>query len=178
MIDKDTFARGMGVLGGAFGREVDGAVAVEYFRVLSAELSTAEFEEAVRLTIATERFWPSPAVLLSKIRETLEETAARELRDVQALIRDHGAQYLPIDKFMTLPLRVRVVIGRLGGIRSLSEIPSEHVGRRWLSAYREAALAPRLPALSAPVGGTVSIAPDAQLKQIQSMTNTIGKGGR
>lgn len=72
MIDPKIFAAGMGVLCESFGREVSQPTLGAYFRVLSPELSTPQFEEAIAATMTAERFWPSPAVILQHGRVSTE----------------------------------------------------------------------------------------------------------
>lgn len=66
MIDPAEFERGIALLASTFPQSrVDGPLSLAYYRVLSPDLSTAEFVAAVGRVMATERFWPSPAVILA-----------------------------------------------------------------------------------------------------------------
>lgn len=69
MIDHGVFVAGMATLAGAFAREMDEGLQRAYFAVLSGELNTAQFEDAVSETLKRERFWPSPSVILQHARE-------------------------------------------------------------------------------------------------------------
>ena len=90
MIDKQIFLTGMTALAGAFGREVDGPIQVAYYRVLNPKLSTEEFERAVAIALETETFWPSPAVLLGKVRQAAEAQALGAFEHVTKVMRDNG----------------------------------------------------------------------------------------
>ena len=73
MIDPKIFAAGMGVLCESFGREVSQPTLGAYFRVLSPEMSTQQFEEAIAATMTAERFWPSPAVILQHAKQSADQ---------------------------------------------------------------------------------------------------------
>ena len=119
MIDKATFSAALAVLAGAFGREVDAGVSVAYYRVLSRRLTTEEFERAVSTVIETEKFWPSPAVLLAAARP--KDDARIALGALIAQLRDKGGfQFFPHASFQALTPEVKAGIKAVGGLREIT----------------------------------------------------------
>lgn len=70
-IDKEIFLQRMALLAGRIGRELEAPVQAEYYRQLSAELTTQQFVAAMGLAFntwnAAYRTWPSPAQLVEMI---------------------------------------------------------------------------------------------------------------
>lgn len=64
MIERREFERGMSLLSATYRAPVDEPLARLYFGVLTAALTTEQFGAAVQRTVAAERYWPSPAVIL------------------------------------------------------------------------------------------------------------------
>ena len=142
MIDKAVFAQGMGQLGGAFGREIDEPVTRMYYGILSPKLDNAEWVEAVTRTVASERFWPSPAVLLSHIKDSPEESALVAIATVRRVVGQYGGliQNIPADAVAFDPPTWAGLkeIGGLGKVATLTD-KSE---KRFVRAYM-GAVAPR-----------------------------------
>lgn len=68
MIDQKTFNRGLALLASMLGgKEIDEPMAKFYYRTLDSLMTTEQFTMAVYAVAATERFFPSPAVLLDKV---------------------------------------------------------------------------------------------------------------
>lgn len=139
MIDKDIFAANMGILAGAFGRVVDSAVVLAYYRVLSPKLTTPEFEQAVRIVVERETFWPSPAVLLNAIRPKDEAEAALE-RVIDWLRDSGGFLHISAEEFQAFPPEVKAGIKAAGGLRAIDLCSVEQLPkleRRFVEAFTE-----------------------------------------
>lgn len=152
MIDKDAFAAGIGVLAGAFGREVDGAVARAYYAVLNHQLSTEEFERAVQLTLTSETFWPSPATILAKVKADETSKGLLALEHVNRITEQHGGfRYLPHATYhREFDAPTRAAISVVGGLQQIAITPEHQrpgLQRRFAAAYL-AALNP-LPQIAA-----------------------------
>lgn len=141
-IDKDTFAGGMAVLSGAFGREIDGPVQRMYYGILSPQMTTAEFEQAIKDTMASETFWPSPAVILSKVPRLREDHSALALEHVTRVTSAHGGyRFLPHDTYhaeFDAPTRAAIsAVGGLAVICGTSEERYPTLAKKFSAAYRE-----------------------------------------
>lgn len=134
MIDREAFAQGMGRLGGAFGREIDGPVAAFYFDILSPQLTTEEWAEAVTRAAAQETFWPSPAVLLAKVKLDPESQAAAALSNVRRVLNGYG-------QMRDVPLEaVRFDAATWAGLKAIGGLKNardEKYEKRFTKAYAE-----------------------------------------
>lgn len=144
MIDRNRFATGMGILGGAFGRIVDDAVIHAYYVTLSPRLETPQWERAVTEVLARETFWPSPARLLELSGRGSDDEAGRAaFRALVDDVRSHGGyRFYPHDRFAALPENVKAGVKRIGGLAAISSMSVEReasVGKQFLEAYRDAA---------------------------------------
>lgn len=147
MIDKAVFAQGMGQLGGAFGREIDGPVSRMYYAILSPALDNEEFVRVVTETVKSERFWPSPAVLLEKAGKDEEGQSQLAFRRVADALNAHGGyRFLPAEISQSWDPATWAGIKAIGGLREITECTE----RRWpglvrdfCKAYQDA-LKPRL----------------------------------
>lgn len=127
-IDKGVFSAAMAMLAGSFGREVDAAVVLAYYRVLSPRMTTQEFEAAVKLVIEQESFWPPPAKLLEAARA--QSPALTALGDVMRWLRSHGGHlHAPHAEFAALPSEVKAGVKAAGGLRALWEARAEEMPR-------------------------------------------------
>lgn len=148
MIDKDQFAIGMGLLGGAFSRDLDAAVSAAYYRILNQRLTTEQFVRSVELTLESERYWPSPAVLLEKVGAMSTDDAERALRAVNALIGKHGGvQFVPYAAFNELDAATKAAVLEVGGLAKIAGTSEEKwpaLSRKFAEAYRRALDVPRL----------------------------------
>lgn len=168
-IEKQSFAVGMGLLAGAFSRTADEPVMKAYYTILTAQLSTAEFEEAVTRTLATETFWPSPAVLLGKIKAGDDNKAALAFEHVNRVTGGAGGfrflSYAAYQDAFDAP--TRIAIAAVGGLSEIANTPLERwpgLQRRFAAAY----LASLRPALTAP---TI----DGRVRQlVGSVASTMG----
>jgi hypothetical protein len=146
MIDKGRFAAGMAVLSGAFGREVDDAVITAYYRILSPAMDAAAFERAVTVTMARERFWPSPAVLLQHAGLDLETRALAALQEVNRVIATHGGvQFVPRAAWEAFDADTRAAIRVCGGLAEIAGVTTERYAalqRRWAKAWTGASALP------------------------------------
>ena len=68
MIDRKSFSIGMGVLAERCGRNLPAPVQSGYYRILSSELTTEEYQIAIQLAFRHARFWPSPQELIDYVR--------------------------------------------------------------------------------------------------------------
>lgn len=132
MIDKEIFAQGMGQLGGAFGREIDGPVSKMYYGILSQRLTTEQFTAGIVTTIASERFWPSPAVILSHALGDPDVIAIRALTVVRDTLSKHGGvRYTPFEA-VQFDAPTWAAIKEVGGLEACTLERSE---RRFVKAY-------------------------------------------
>lgn len=163
MIDKDVFAQGMGQLGGAFGREIDGPVSKMYYATLSPHLTNEEWIEAVTRTVTEETFWPSPAVVLSKIKETEQESAVRAFAHVKRTLALYGGfRFIPVDVAKSFDSATWAAIKELGGLSQVMEENEKKFTRAYLNFLK-----PRAP--------RIKPSEDSRVKQL---TSGIGSGGR
>jgi hypothetical protein len=142
MIEKDQFAIGMGLLGGAFSRDIDAAVSRAYYAVLSPRLTTEQFQRAVELTLESDTFWPAPAALLAKIRPSPDEQADRALRHVNATLGAHGGfQHTPFAAVDAFDAPTKAAIQAIGGLRELAGTSEERypsLRKKFRDAYNRA----------------------------------------
>lgn len=142
MIDKDVFANEMGLLAGTYRYEADTPVLQAYYAALSAHLSTDEFRVAVRAVVATERFWPSPAVILEKAGRDAETVAQAAFSHMHATLNNHGGyRFLPHEKFQEFDAGTKAGIKAIGGLRELTECTEQRwpgLVKRFVKAYQEA----------------------------------------
>lgn len=141
-IDKDVFATGMGLLCGSFSRTLDAAVSRAYYAVLNPALSNEEFERAVSLTLASETFWPSPAVLLGKVKADDTTRGVLAFEHVNRMVGMHGGvRFFPHDKFQAFDAPTRSAIAECGGLAAMADTPAERwagLQKRFAKAYVEA----------------------------------------
>lgn len=150
MIDKDAFTTGMALLAGAYGREVDGAVTRMYYGVLAPQLTTEEFERAVSETIATERFWPAPSVLLENAGKAAGESASRALAHVVDRLRARGGfRFFPHEEFQAFDEATKAGVRAVGGLREITLVDVDRfpsLEKKFTRAYVEVLRqAPALP---------------------------------
>jgi len=179
MIDKAIFAEGMGQLGGAFGREIDGPVSKMYYGILSKRLTTEQFAAAVTKTLDTETFWPSPAVILGKVISAPEKDAQHAFEKVNNTLKLHGGfRFLPNEIAKQWDQATWAGIKAVGGLMQITTCTTERwdaLQRRFRNAYLEALNPP--PAL--PAGEK----PDPRVKQLVASTalamrTTTPQGGQ
>lgn len=147
MIDKEQFAAGMALLSGSYGREIDGPVQRLYYGVLSAKLTTEEFQKAVADTVATETFWPSPAVILGKVPRLAEDRPAKALEHVNRVLSSVGGhRFLSFARFQSeFDAPTRAAISAVGGLSAITGCSEERYGslaKKFATAFREYEAAP------------------------------------
>lgn len=150
MIDKEKFVTGMAVLAGAFGREVDAPIQSAYYRVLSPQLNDAEFERAVSRTIETETYWPSPAVLLGKVKQDTTAQALASLEHVTRVTGQHGGyRFLAAETYhQEFDAPTKAAISAVGGLAAIGNTSEERwpsLQKRFAAAYADS-INPKLPA--------------------------------
>ncbi|HXD22891.1 MAG TPA: hypothetical protein VN613_05990 [Gemmatimonadaceae bacterium] len=133
----------MAVLAGAFGREVDAPVQRAYYQVLSPRLTTEEFERAVTLTMAEEKFWPSPAVILAKVKPDATTQGLAALEHVNRITAKHGGfRFLPHEVFLAeFDAPTRAGISAVGGLHQIANTSDERMPtlrKKFAAAYAEA----------------------------------------
>lgn len=146
MIDKAEFLTGLTVLAGAFGREVDGGIQVAYYRALSPKMTTEQFQKAVNETLVTETFWPSPAVLLGKIKSADELKALDAFEHVNRVVGAAGGyRFFPHERFMEFDAPTRAAISACGGLHEMANVSEERYGslaKKFATAYAKSLEAP------------------------------------
>lgn len=170
MIDKDVFLAGMAVLAGSFGREVDAGVQRAYYMVLSPKLTTEEWERAVAGAISSETFWPSPAVLLSKVQADDSTRALMAFEHVTRVLGANGGyRYLTAETYhREFDAPTQAAITAVGGLSAITNTPEE----RWLSLQKKFAaafVASTQPKLTPPVQ-------DTKVRQLVRETASILSG--
>lgn len=108
MIERNAFGAGMAVLAGNFSRNLDAPMMKVYYQYLSSQLTTEEFEQAIKQCIAEETFWPPVAVILRKIRKP--EKARSIAVDGPSVIRQ-------IEKMATYNPSVGMIYPRVDAVR-------------------------------------------------------------
>lgn len=152
-LDKSKFLAGLAVLAGAFGREVDGPVQRAYYTVLGSQLTDAEFERAVNLCLASETYWPSPAVILGKVKQGDTAAGLAALEHVGRVMGQHGgARFLPHAKYQEFDAPTKAAIAKCGGLLEIQNTSSERwpsLQKKFATAYTDALHPqPQLPAPS------------------------------
>lgn len=176
MIEKQTFANGMGLLAANFNKTVDPALSRIWYNVLSARLSDEDFMRAVGMSIASDTFWPTAAQLIAKVAPPSPEQLGHEaLEHVnRVLSKCGGYKFLSNDAFwQEFDAPTRAAISACGGLYEMSNCSVERYGamqRKFATAYAKAVEGPKaLPAtgtdgrVKALVRGTVkklSLVPD------------------
>lgn len=155
MINQQAFAAGLALLAGNFGREVDAALGRAWYLILSPLMTTAQFERAVQLVLETETFWPSAAVLLTKVKASADEVAVQALRDLNATLgRFGGYQHTPYDALRDhLDGPTKAALKAIGGLSELAATTEEKYPRlvkRWVEAYNRAKAEIAFPKLPQP----------------------------
>lgn len=98
-IDAKQFAAGMSLLADTYGKLVEAPLAAFYKQTLDPLMTTEEFVAAVHAVAATERFWPTPAVLVDKVRPGCPKPAdAAKLEGAEIFdrIRSECGHYTPL----------------------------------------------------------------------------------
>lgn len=151
MIDKHEFGAGMAVLAGAFGREIDEPIIRAYYAVLGSRLTTAEWQLAVSHTLSGETFWPSPAVLLQKVKADDESKGVAVLEHVRRVLwKAGGHRFLPFETFQQeFDAPTKAAIRDVGGLAAISDDDSRAFAKRFVKAYAEA-VNPSAPRISQP----------------------------
>lgn len=149
-IDKDSFRAGLALLAGAFSRELDAPLQRVYYVVLSPALTTEEFETAVTMTLATDTFWPSPAVLLGKVKADANSRAALAFEHVNRVTGDNGGfRYLTAETFhREFDAPTKAAISAVGGLAAIANTTEERwpsMQKKFAAAY-QSSMQPRLAA--------------------------------
>jgi hypothetical protein len=170
MIEKPTFVTGMTALSAAFGREIDGGTQAMYYGVLNPRLTTDEFERAVSLTLSSETFWPSPAVLLGKVKADDATRGLLAFEHVTRVMRQSGGhRYLSFDKYTAeFDAPTKAAISAVGGLPAITNTSEERwagLQKRFAAAYVESTQ----PRLAAPQT-------DAKVKQLVRDTSAMLSG--
>jgi hypothetical protein len=126
MIDEQTFGGWLGVLADRFGRPLSPPSVRAYHTILSAAMTTAQFERAAGIVLSTFDYrgsWPAPAVFIEAQRPTTapELDAAETLRAVRSLIRVEGTAYVVVPRYYELPEYVRRAVDAVGGWRRVHD---------------------------------------------------------
>jgi hypothetical protein len=140
MIDKEQFVAGMTALAGAFGREIDGAVQKMYYGILSQHMTTEEFKRAIDITLVTETYWPSPAVLLNKVKADQHSRALSAFEHVNRITAAAGGyKLLPHTRYLEeFDAATRSAISEVGGLSAIANTSEERwptLQRRFTTAY-------------------------------------------
>lgn len=150
-IDKQAFATGMGLLCGAFGRNLDAAVSRAYYGVLSPKLTTAEFEAAIQQCLEHGTYWPSPATVLGAVRQDAESKAVAALEHVTRVVREAGGfRFLPYATYhREFDAPTKAALSAIGGLPALGNANEERhltLTRKFAEAYATALAPTTLPA--------------------------------
>lgn len=143
MIDKEKFAAGLGILANNFNKTVDAALSRVWYRTLSAQLTTEEFEQAVLHSIETDTFWPTAASLVQKVKPSIESDGLAALEHVGRITSKHGGfRFLPHDVFKSeFDEPTRAAISAVGGLMQIAQTTDERwagLQKRFSAAYANA----------------------------------------
>lgn len=170
MIDKGKFAVGMGLLANNFNKTVDAALSRVWYNVLSAHLTTEQFERAVSLSIEQDSFWPTAASLMAKVAVPNPETRGiAALEHVNRIMGQHGGpRFLPHTVYVeAFDAPTKAAISAVGGLAEIANVSIERhasLAKRFAAAYAKS------------LDGTTSLpsAPaDPQVKQLVAATARV-----
>lgn len=134
MIDKAVFANEMGLLAGTYRYDADTPVLQAYYAALSPRLTTEEFQRGVRSTLDTERFWPSPAVLLEKAGADVMSRGEEAFECVRRVLSAHGGYRFVVADDVTFDAPTWAAISDCGGLGKMAEANE----KRFVRAYAKA----------------------------------------
>jgi len=146
MISPTQFAQGMALLGGTFGREVDGPVSKLYYEAISPLLTDEQWQMAVRKVCASETFWPPCAILIRAGLGDPKEQSAAQLEMVVDTLKNHGGfRYLSPQISAGFSTATWAGISAAGGLMKISTATDQNwpiIQKRFREAY-ENAIAPQ-----------------------------------
>lgn len=137
-VNRDIFMRGLSVMQDFFGRSFEPPTIAVLYGAIGPVLSDAEFERAVRLTIASERFFPPVDVFLAKVRPPvdLKLEAEREFERVLDACHDLSwQQAMTKERFSPAVFKS---VNAAGGIRAVALAEPDaapHNRRRFIEHY-------------------------------------------
>lgn len=170
MIDKQAFAAGLGILSNNFKTTVDAALSRVWYGVLSARLTTEEFERAVAISIAEDTFWPSAASLIAKVAPlSPADLGATALEHVNRILSQHGGhRFLSHATYHAeFDAPTRAAISAVGGLSEITGCSIERYGsltKKFAAAYANALEGPK----ALPAQGT-----DPRVKQLSASTARV-----
>lgn len=137
-ISRHIYQRGMSVMQDFFGRTFEPPTMAVLYDALSRELDDAEFERAVQLTVASERFFPPLDVFIGKVRPPINYKllAEGEYERVLRACRRHSWQRALSEE--TFGYATNRSIDAAGGIRAVALAEPDaapHNRRRFIEAY-------------------------------------------
>ena len=141
MIDKEVFARWMGIFADRFNRPLALPTQRAYFEILSRELSTSEFGAGAERCFSRCNYWPSPKEIVEAARPTpsLELAAADVFQDI---LRWNGAPNLMAEASRRLApeaMRAFLAVGGPAKFRELTSAESPFVQKAFVTAFVAAA---------------------------------------
>lgn len=148
MIDKTIFANQMGLLGDRIGRQLHDATIGEYYRHLSAALTTTQFVAATTLVFhaksAEYRNWPSPAEIIELVTPIAKPTLSALEAFERVLEAMNDPRITPIaarERVQLLGSSAIRAFHAAGGRRDFWNILEDDVPwlrKRFVQAYEEA----------------------------------------
>jgi hypothetical protein len=87
VIDTDIFTAEMELLAERFNRQVSDPVFARYYDLISAHLTTAEFQQAAIAIFNEDRFFPAPADFVHRVHGDVESQAEREWAELLRAIK-------------------------------------------------------------------------------------------
>jgi hypothetical protein len=143
MIDIAVFGAWMAAFSDRFNRPLLPATQLVYYSMLSAELSTEEFERAAALAFRDEMFWPSPQAIIAKVHPPVDvkASATETFEGVREAIVDFGWQRVNHRLVPTLPAATRRALRAIGGVRTIAmatDADLPHLARRFGEVYENA----------------------------------------
>jgi hypothetical protein len=138
VIDEKVFGAAWTLLCERFNRPSSLPLMTAYYKAISPQLSTAQFEAAVQRIFVDREFFPRPADFLAEVRPDPKADALEQWVQVHELMRGFG------DRHALDPAATRAV-AMLGGISKLRNTPLDAVQwvrRDFLQLYGDVAHQP------------------------------------
>jgi hypothetical protein len=131
MIDEKVFRDSWALLCERFGKEPSLPLMTAYYKAISPQLSTAQFEAACDRIFMEREFFPRPADFLAEVRPDPKADALEQWEQVQELMRGETADLDPTAK------RVVRALGGTAKLRNTSLDAVQYVRRDFMALYAD-----------------------------------------
>lgn len=139
MIDPKVWARWLAAFGDRINKQLGTDASAMYYAILSAELTTEEFEVGMRSVFRSHTYntWPAPEDIIAVARPTLALTAAAEWVQIEQYLRDRYAEP------SGAALATLAAIGGRARWRHLNNWQAEQFRTEFLARYEDVSRLPR-----------------------------------